>query len=187
MKRKMLSMVLTAGLISTMLAPMSASAAIEDYNIVTNAEENKVIFDTDMGYFGDDTYALFMLLQADAANWIDLLGITSVGGNVTVAEGTTAILNQLEATGRDDIPVYMGTDIPIMGLHDDNTIAANGLNRIKSMQKVLEYGDSISYDNLGDLEDPDWGYSSLKPEEKPAWEFMIDAVNENPARSPSSR
>ena len=51
----MLSMVLTAGLISTMLAPMSASAAIEDYNIVTNAEENKVIFDTDMGYFGDDT------------------------------------------------------------------------------------------------------------------------------------
>ena len=101
MKRKMLSMVLTAGLISTMLAPMSASAAIEDYNIVTNAEENKVIFDTDMGYFGDDTYALFMLLQADAANWIDLLGITSVGGNVTVAEGTTAILNQLEATGGD--------------------------------------------------------------------------------------
>lgn len=182
MKRKMLSMVLTAGLISTMLAPMSASAAIEDYNIVTNAEENKVIFDTDMGYFGDDTYALFMLLQADAANWIDLLGITSVGGNVTVAEGTTAILNQLEATGRDDIPVYMGTDIPIMGLHDDNTIAANGLNRIKSMQKVLEYGDSISYDNLGDLENPDWGYSSLKPEEKPAWEFMIDAVNENPGK-----
>lgn len=160
------------------LSSQSALAAMEDYNIVTSAETHKVIFDTDMGYFGDDTYALFILLQADAAGYIDLLGVTSVGANVTIAEGTTAILNQLEAVGRDDIPVYMGTDIPLMGLHDDATIAANGLKRIKSMQKVLDYGDTISYDNLGDLENETWGYSSLKPQEKSAWEFMIDSVHE---------
>ena len=162
------------------ITPATAFAALDDYNIVTNAETNKVIFDTDMGYFGDDTYALFILLQADAAGWIDLTGITSVGGNVTVAEGTTAILNQLEAVGREDVPVYIGTDIPFMGLHDDATIAANGLKRIKSMQKVLDYGNTISYDNLGDLENETWGYSSLKPEEKPAWEFMVEQVNEHP-------
>lgn len=164
------------------LSSQSALAAMEDYNIVTSAETHKVIFDTDMGYFGDDTYALFILLQADAAGYIDLLGVTSVGANVTIAEGTTAILNQLEAVGRDDIPVYMGTDIPLMGLHDDNTIAANGLKRIKSMQKVLDYGDTISYDNLGDLENETWGYSSLKPQEKSAWEFMIDSVHEYPGQ-----
>lgn len=164
------------------LSSQSALAAMEDYNIVTSAETHKVIFDTDMGYFGDDTYALFILLQADAAGYIDLLGVTSVGANVTITEGTTAILNQLEAVGRDDIPVYMGTDIPLMGLHDDATIAANGLKRIKSMQKVLDYGDTISYDNLGDLENETWGYSSLKPQEKSAWEFMIDSVHEYPGQ-----
>lgn len=164
------------------LSSQSALAAMEDYNIVTSAETHKVIFDTDMGYFGDDTYALFILLQADAAGYIDLLGVTSVGANVTIAEDTTAILNQLEAVGRDDIPVYMGTDIPLMGLHDDATIAANGLKRIKSMQKVLDYGDTISYDNLGDLENETWGYSSLKPQEKSAWEFMIDSVHEYPGQ-----
>ena len=164
------------------LSSQSALAAMEDYNIVTSAATHKVIFDTDMGYFGDDTYALFILLQADAAGYIDLLGVTSVGANVTIAEDTTAILNQLEAVGRDDIPVYMGTDIPLMGLHDDATIAANGLKRIKSMQKVLDYGDTISYDNLGDLENETWGYSSLKPQEKSAWEFMIDSVHEYPGQ-----
>ena len=113
MKKKLLSMALATGLMGTLLTPATAFAALDDYNIVTNAETNKVIFDTDMGYFGDDTYALFILLQADAAGWIDLAGITSVGGNVTVAEGTTAILNQLEAVGREDVPVYIGTDIPL--------------------------------------------------------------------------
>lgn len=180
--KKMLSMFLAAGMAGTMLTPMTSLAVLDDYKIVTNAEDNKVIFDTDMGYFGDDTYALFMLLQADAAGWLDLLGVTSVGGNVTIAEGTTAILNQLEATGRDDIPVYMGTDIPIMGLNDDATIEANGLKRIKSMEKVLTYGDSISYDNLGDLENEDWGYSTLKPQEDSAWKFMVDQVNANPGK-----
>ena len=164
------------------LSSVSAFAAMEDYNIVTSAETHKVIFDTDMGYFGDDTYALFILLQADAAGYIDLLGVTSVGANVTIAEGTTAILNQLEAVGREDVPVYMGTDIPIMGLHDDATIAANGLKRIRSMQKVLDYGDSISYDNLGDLENETWGYSSLEPQEQSAWEFMIEQVHEYPGQ-----
>lgn len=181
--KKLVSMLLTAGMVGTMLSPLAVSAApLEDYKIVTTAEENKVIFDTDMGYFGDDTYALFMLLQADAAKWIDLVGITAVGGNVTVAEGTNAILNQLEKAGRDDVPVYMGTDRPIMGLHDDATIEANGLKRIKSMEKVLNYGDTISYDNLGELEDEKWGYSTLKPQEDKAWEFMIEQVNANPGK-----
>lgn len=91
--KKALAAVLTAGMVCSMVAPVTAFAALEDYNIVTSADTHKVIFDTDMGYFKDDTYALFMLLQADAAGYLDLLGVTSVGGNVTIAEGTTGILN----------------------------------------------------------------------------------------------
>lgn len=180
--KKFMAAAIAAGMAAAAMATGAFAANLEDFNIVTSAETDKVIFDTDMGYFGDDTYALLMLLQADAAGYIDLLGVSSVGANVTIAEGTTAILNQLEATGRSDIPVYMGSDIPIMGLKDDATIAANGLTRIRSMQKVLDYGDTISYDNLGDLVNQTWGYSTLKPEEKPAWQFMIDSVHEYPGQ-----
>lgn len=171
-------------LLVVMMLMVSASAVAADmskYNIVTSAKTHKVIYDTDMGYFGDDTYAMMILLQADAAGYVDLLGITSTGANVTIAQGTTAILNQLEALDRGDIPVHIGTDIPIMGLwFDDLTIAANGLTQIQSMKNVLQYGKSTSWDNLGELLNPTWGYSSLKPQEKPAWEFMIEQVHKYP-------
>ena len=54
MKKKVLSLALVAGMMGTMLAPATAYAALEDYEIVTTAEDNKVILDCDMGYFGDD-------------------------------------------------------------------------------------------------------------------------------------
>lgn len=184
MKKKFLAMTLAAAMIGNILAATSVSAALGDYNIVTSAETHKVIFDTDneTDWFGDDSFALLLLLQADAAGYLDLIGVTSAAANVTVAESTTANLNMLEAADRGDIPVAIGTDIPIMGLHDDDTIAANGLKRINCMKQVLEYGDSISYDNLGELEEYAWGYSSLKPVEESAWEFMIEQVHKYPGQ-----
>ncbi|NLB51838.1 MAG: nucleoside hydrolase [Syntrophomonadaceae bacterium] len=161
----------------------SMAADMSKYNIVTSADTHKVIFDTDMGYFGDDTYAMFILLQADAAGYIDLLGVTSTGGNVTIGQGTTAILNQLEALGRDDIPVYIGTDVPIMGLwFDDITVRANGLTQIRSMKNVIDYGQTTTWDNLGPLKNEAWGYSSLSPQEGHAWEFMIEQVHKYPGQ-----
>lgn len=168
--------------IMMILGSASAMASVSDYTIVTSAETHKVILDTDMGYFGDDTYAMMILLQADAAGYIDLLGVTSVGANVTIPQGTTAILNQLEALGRSDIPVYMGTHTPIMGLKDEATIAANGLRQINSMKNVIKYGDSITYDNLGELVNETWGYSSVAPQEAPAWDFMIEMVHKYPGQ-----
>ncbi|MDO4547787.1 MAG: nucleoside hydrolase [Clostridia bacterium] len=166
----------------SMCLACAASAELTDYNVVTSAQTHKVIFDTDneTDWFGDDSFALLLLLQADAAGYIDLLGVTSAAANVTVAESTTANLNMLEAAGRGDIPVAIGTDVPLAGLHGDDTIAANGLTRINCMKQVLQYGDTVSYDNLGDLLVYAWGYSSLKPVEETAWEFMIEQVNKYP-------
>ena len=78
----------------------------------------RVILDTDMGYLNDDAIVLFMLAQADSMGMCDFLGVTTVGGNSWVASGTTAALRQLELIGREDIPVYMGTDVPIMGFRN---------------------------------------------------------------------
>ena len=177
--KKLLALLMT---ILLLLSAIPALADMADYNIVTKAETHKVILDTDMGYFGDDTYAMMILLQADKAGYLDLLGLTSVGANTTIAQGTTAILNQLEALGRSDIPVAMGTDIPIMGLKTEAQMAANGLKEIRCMANVRKFGSTISYDNLGELKDETWGYSSLKPVEQKAWEFMIEQVHKYPGQ-----
>ena len=179
-------------IVALLLATVPAMADLSDYQIVTTAETHKVIFDTDneTDWFGDDSFALLLLLQADAAGYIDLLGVTSAAANVTVAEATTANLNMLERAGRGDIPVAIGTDIPLAGLKDDATIEAYGLTRINCMKQVLEYGDSISYDNLGPLEQYAWGYSNLEPVGQTAWEFMIEQVHKYPCllyTSPSPR
>ena len=171
-------------IVALLLATVPAMADLSDYQIVTTAETHKVIFDTDneTDWFGDDSFALLLLLQADAAGYIDLLGVTSAAANVTVAEATTANLNMLERAGRGDIPVAIGTDIPLAGLKDDATIEAYGLTRINCMKQVLEYGDSISYDNLGPLEQYAWGYSNLEPVGQTAWEFMIEQVHKYPGQ-----
>lgn len=78
----------------------------------------KVILDCDMTYLGDDAMCMCILAQADNIGLIDLLGVTITGGNSFVASGTNAALNQLEAIGREDIPVYMGTDVPLNGFRD---------------------------------------------------------------------
>ncbi len=183
MKRRLAALTMTAIMLSSVIAPTTVSAALEDYNVVTNAEDHLVIFDTDMYYLWDDSYAMYMLLQADAAGWIDLLGITATGANINIAEGTTSILNQLEYLGREDVPVYMGTDIPLSGFHGEDTLAANGLNPVWSVDTVKAVHEKgITYDNLGEYVNEEWGQSSLKAQEQHSWEFMIDAVNANPGK-----
>ena len=63
MKKKVLSLALVAGMMGTMLAPATAYAALEDYEIVTTAEDNKVILDCDMLYYSDDMYCMSILAQ----------------------------------------------------------------------------------------------------------------------------
>lgn len=185
MKKRTLSMVLAASMVGSMLAPTTASAALEDYDIVTTAEENKVILDCDMGYLGDDAYCMSILAQADAAGWIDLLGVTSVGGNEICAVGVNAILNQLEAIERTDIPVYAGTDIPIMGFRnlEEDLPLTGGFQWTGGYRQMADYVTPDNYHNLGALENETWGYSETEVQtDMNAAEFMIKSVKENPGQ-----
>ena len=176
-------MALAASMIGGALAPTTASAALEDYSIVTTAESNKVILDCDMGYLGDDAYCMYILAQADAAGWIDFLGVTSVGGNEICATGTNAILNQLEAVDRTDIPVYIGTDVPIMGFRDleKDQPLTGGFQWTGGYRELSQYVAPTSYHELGDLVREDWGYSESEAQtDLNAAEFMIKSVKENP-------
>ncbi|MDE7238791.1 MAG: nucleoside hydrolase [Lachnospiraceae bacterium] len=90
----------------------------EQYGILPDGNVPKVILDSDMAYFGDDAMCLCILVEADQLGLIDLLGVTITGGNSFVSVGTNSALNQLEYFGREDIPVYMGTDVPLFGFRD---------------------------------------------------------------------
>jgi inosine-uridine nucleoside N-ribohydrolase len=67
----------------------------------------KMIIDTDPGI--DDAMAIF---YAAAAPDIELLGLTSVFGNVTIEQATRNALRLLEWTGFDAVPVAQGAHKP---------------------------------------------------------------------------
>jgi len=72
-----------------------------------HAQAHKIIFDGDPGI--DDAMALVLALQSPE---IDILGITTMFGNVTLQQATSNALRIVEISGRH-IPVYMGADKPL--------------------------------------------------------------------------
>ena len=70
----------------------------------------KVVIDTDPGT--DDALALMMALNSPD---LEVQGLTTVGGNATLAHTTRNALRVLEYMGRSDIPVFRGASRPLRG------------------------------------------------------------------------
>lgn len=68
----------------------------------------KIIIDTDPGV--DDTMAIFFALCSPE---LELIGLTTIFGNVTTELATKNALRLLEIAGRPDIPVAHGADDPL--------------------------------------------------------------------------
>jgi purine nucleosidase/pyrimidine-specific ribonucleoside hydrolase len=68
-----------------------------------------VILDCDPGH--DDAVALLLALASDE---VDLLGVTTVAGNQTLAKTTANAIRVLDLAGRGDLPVAAGADRPFM-------------------------------------------------------------------------
>lgn len=68
----------------------------------------KVIIDTDPGV--DDTMAIFFALRSPE---LDVIGLTTIFGNVRTDLATTNALRLLEIAGRTAIPVAKGADDPL--------------------------------------------------------------------------
>ena len=77
---------------------------------MTDIPAKKVIIDTDPGV--DDAIAILMALRYSS---LQVLGLTTVGGNVPLARGTRNALALLEYAGRTEIPVSRGSALPIRG------------------------------------------------------------------------
>ena len=70
----------------------------------------RLILDTDPGV--DDAIAILLALTSPQA---DVLGLTTVGGNVSRARATRNALALLQAAGRADVPVARGAARPLTG------------------------------------------------------------------------
>lgn len=70
--------------------------------------KKKVIIDCDPGI--DDSIALMLALQSDE---LDILGITTVSGNVVSEQGAINALKVLKIMNRLDIPVFIGESDPL--------------------------------------------------------------------------
>ncbi len=70
--------------------------------------KKKVIIDCDPGI--DDSLALILALNSPE---LDVIGITTVSGNVKSDQGARNSLKVLRLMGREDIPVYIGEEIPL--------------------------------------------------------------------------
>ena len=164
---------------------LSAREMKSKYSIKTTARDTKVIIDGDFQTLNDDTYALFTLLKADELGFLDLLGITTVGGNTLIAGAAYDVLNQLERVDRADVPVYLGYDIPLTGFKDQdklqNTIGKMGYlgayrfidQYTTDYKKAKELGISVS-----PLPDP-----VTEPRtDMDAVDFMISQVHKYPGK-----
>lgn len=69
----------------------------------------RIIIDTDPGQ--DDAIALLLALASP--EHLDVLGITTVAGNVPLALTTPNALSMVEMAGRTDVAVYAGCDRPM--------------------------------------------------------------------------
>ncbi|TIT32169.1 MAG: nucleoside hydrolase [Mesorhizobium sp.] len=70
----------------------------------------KIIIDTDPGQ--DDAFAILFALGSP--DELDVVGITTVGGNVPLALTSKNALKVVELAGRPDVPVYAGCPAPIV-------------------------------------------------------------------------
>ena len=112
----------------------------------------RIIIDSDTG--GDDAAALILAAKSPT---VDILGVTVAAGNVPLPQAAQNALAALELAGCD-APVYLGADRPLNG---------------EEKECFSVYGK----DGMGDA---DLIHPVGKPQEKPAVDFILDTVRENP-------
>ncbi|XP_046841472.1 uncharacterized protein C1683.06c-like [Xenia sp. Carnegie-2017] len=98
-----------------------------------SGDKEKVIIDTDCGV--DDAQAIVIALSKQFSDTIDVIGITCCSGNVSVNQVTINVLKVLTVLGRLDIPVYKGTEKPLIPVDFDATHfhGEDGLGNVKDI------------------------------------------------------
>ena len=112
--------------------------------------KKKVILDCDPGH--DDAFAIMLAVQH-----LDVLGITTIGGNCTLENVTRNAIKILDVLGRSDIPVFPGHSCPMT---------------VPLVTAPQFHGES-------GLDGPVLPEPSVKPQDKHAVDFIVETVMNN--------
>ena len=102
-----------------------------------------IFLDVDMGV--DDALAIMLALQSPE---VEVLGISTVFGNVPLDQATRNALQVLELMGRDDVPVYTGADKPLLRkpVHAQAVHGKTGLGEAALPEpKILPKGNVLDF------------------------------------------
>ncbi|XP_021764759.1 uridine nucleosidase 1-like [Chenopodium quinoa] len=132
----------------------SISNGINFYDDSSSPKCEKLIIDTDPGI--DDSMAILMAFQTQE---VDVIGLTTIFGNVMTEDATRNALLLCEIAGRPDVPVAEGSPGPLKG----------------GMPRVADFVHGA--DGLGNI---DLLPPKAKKIEKSAARFLVDKVSEHP-------
>ncbi|CAN4117280.1 unnamed protein product [Withania somnifera] len=117
-------------------------------------QREKIIIDTDPGI--DDSMTILMAFQTPE---VEIIGLTTIFGNVTTKDATRNVLLLCEAAGYPDVPVAEGSPEPLKG----------------GEPRVADFVHGS--DGLGNLFLPS---PNSKKIDKSASEFLVEKVSEYP-------
>lgn len=125
-------------------------------------KKRKVIIDCDPGI--DDALAIMLALSSPE---IDVIGITTVAGNVPVDLGSQNALKILKQMDRLDIPVYQGAEQPLnREYHSGQTIhGSDGLGdaNLEEVHEVAVHPDAVTFLNQSLRENDDLTIVAIGP------------------------
>lgn len=164
----------SAALLASVFAVLVAGVAC------AGEAKRKVIID-------DDGFSLMhvMLLEADD---VEVLGLTSVSGDVWVNRAAASALRGLEILGRSDVPVVAGANDPLLNSEalTDRWEALYGRLTWKGawMKQWVEKTQQTApkYYGPNDPVDLPWGNPSTKPRDETAAAFLIRMVHKYPGQ-----
>jgi purine nucleosidase len=134
----------------------------------------KVIADQDSGGpQGTNFLSLLMLLRAKQ---VDLLGITTISGDQWMEPATVFALWATEQTGRTDVPVIKGAQMPLMHTQRDQEISE------QLYGSYVGWHGSLNPDAPKPTETwaPPGGFPKVKARPGRAADFIIDTIRANP-------
>ncbi len=133
----------------------------------------------------DEGFAIPHLMLLEDAN-VEVLGITTVSGNVWANRATAMVLRGLELLGRTEVPVAEGATFPLLNseARTERWEALYGKMVWKGafMKQWAEptAQSTPTYHGPFDPVDLPWGNPKLKPLNEPAAQFLIRTVRAHP-------
>src|SRR5260370_28284882 len=144
------------------------------------AGQKKVIFDQDTdGIIGGNNDPLVLLLQSTQTV---VVGVTVATGNGWLKQETADVLKLLELIGRPDIPVYMGSEFPLVQSKETPVLLTKLYGGSRTDPFLGAYGEYSAGPDVA--LPPPGGFAKTKPQPGHRTLFIVKYIRDTPHTAP---